>query len=415
MTRAGSSWRIAILRPGDDPIGNLAAALDAPEALGGPEGGDDLSRRLHETSLRASKQGLVECVRQARILPQDNVLVLIDQFEELQKNEAEQALVTVKEQGNKIERQNQALQEETRRVEEQRTEALLEKSRAEQEQAKAERQTRLTEEQRQVAEEQRQIALKQRQRAEAQERQARANEAAAKAASLEAEGRKNEAVRERQRADELRAQAESSEKDATRLGRLSLAHALALQVLRPAPDDERELNALLALAAYGLNRANRDRHGPQEDPDLFNALWTALLRLRGEKELVIGKDEDAVRAVVVDRVGAALITGGEDGKIRRLVDGSWQVLDSFGSGVRSLVAAENLLAAAFADGSVRVWEDAPGRPACSPGRERWEAPWPTPPPGACSPRGVGTAASASGPWKAPARLRCRSGEQGTGA
>src|SRR4029079_16572348 len=38
MTRAGSSWRVAIMRPGEDPIGNLAAALAAPEALG-REGG----------------------------------------------------------------------------------------------------------------------------------------------------------------------------------------------------------------------------------------------------------------------------------------------------------------------------------------------------------------------------------------
>jgi hypothetical protein len=30
MANAGSSWRVAILRPGDDPIGNLAAALSRP-------------------------------------------------------------------------------------------------------------------------------------------------------------------------------------------------------------------------------------------------------------------------------------------------------------------------------------------------------------------------------------------------
>lgn len=89
MTRAGSSWRIAVLRPGDDPIGNLAAALDASEALRGADGGDigdggdGLSRGLLETTLRASRQGLVECVRQARIPPRDNVLVLVDQLEEL--------------------------------------------------------------------------------------------------------------------------------------------------------------------------------------------------------------------------------------------------------------------------------------------------------------------------------------------
>src|SRR6059058_2992056 len=34
MTRAGSRWRVAIMRPGENPLGNLAAALTAPEALG---------------------------------------------------------------------------------------------------------------------------------------------------------------------------------------------------------------------------------------------------------------------------------------------------------------------------------------------------------------------------------------------
>src|SRR3954454_19586402 len=39
MTRAASRWRVAIMRPGQDPIGNLAAALTAPEALG--DGADE--------------------------------------------------------------------------------------------------------------------------------------------------------------------------------------------------------------------------------------------------------------------------------------------------------------------------------------------------------------------------------------
>jgi energy-coupling factor transporter ATP-binding protein EcfA2 len=82
MTRAGSRWRVAIMRPGENPIGNLAAALTAPEALGA---GDDerLTRALFETTLRASRLGLVECVRQSQIGATDNVLVLVDQFEEI--------------------------------------------------------------------------------------------------------------------------------------------------------------------------------------------------------------------------------------------------------------------------------------------------------------------------------------------
>jgi len=82
MTRAGSRWRVAIMRPGQNPIGNLAAALTAPEALGG--GADErLTRALFETTLRASRLGLVECVRQSQIGATDNVLLLVDQFEEI--------------------------------------------------------------------------------------------------------------------------------------------------------------------------------------------------------------------------------------------------------------------------------------------------------------------------------------------
>src|ERR1044071_7819278 len=34
MATAGSSWRVALMRPGADPIGNLAAALDEPAVIG---------------------------------------------------------------------------------------------------------------------------------------------------------------------------------------------------------------------------------------------------------------------------------------------------------------------------------------------------------------------------------------------
>jgi len=84
MARAGSAWRVAILRPGGDPLGNLASALAAPDVLvpgGGEE--EELARAFFATNLRASQGGLVECVRQARLPAGENVLVLVDQFEEL--------------------------------------------------------------------------------------------------------------------------------------------------------------------------------------------------------------------------------------------------------------------------------------------------------------------------------------------
>ena len=83
MTRAGSSWRVAIMRPGGDPVGNLAAALDDPAVLG--QGGDlaEAGRMIIDSTLRASSLGLADCVRQGPIPAVDNVLVVVDQFEEL--------------------------------------------------------------------------------------------------------------------------------------------------------------------------------------------------------------------------------------------------------------------------------------------------------------------------------------------
>jgi energy-coupling factor transporter ATP-binding protein EcfA2 len=83
MVRAGSSWRVALARPGGDPLGNLATALAAPGVLVGQDETGESGRSFVEATLRASRLGLVECVQQARLPEHDNLLVVIDQFEEL--------------------------------------------------------------------------------------------------------------------------------------------------------------------------------------------------------------------------------------------------------------------------------------------------------------------------------------------
>jgi len=86
MAGAGSHWRVAIFRPGDDPIGNLAQALNDPDVLGSPDAAiEDADRNaiLLDVTLRRSGLGLLEAVR-LRALPEyENVLVIVDQFEEL--------------------------------------------------------------------------------------------------------------------------------------------------------------------------------------------------------------------------------------------------------------------------------------------------------------------------------------------
>ncbi|MEP6918160.1 MAG: ATP-binding protein, partial [Acidobacteriota bacterium] len=84
MVSAGAGWRIATMRPGADPIGHLADALKPADVLGtGDPELADTQAVLIEATLRRSVRGLVEAVRLARLPAGDNVLVVVDQFEEL--------------------------------------------------------------------------------------------------------------------------------------------------------------------------------------------------------------------------------------------------------------------------------------------------------------------------------------------
>jgi WD40 repeat protein/energy-coupling factor transporter ATP-binding protein EcfA2 len=84
MTQSGSSWRVAVFRPGGDPIGELARALSQPDVFGADdEANAAVNQTIIETVLRRSTLGLVEIARQARMSEGENLLVVVDQFEEL--------------------------------------------------------------------------------------------------------------------------------------------------------------------------------------------------------------------------------------------------------------------------------------------------------------------------------------------
>ena len=94
MASAGSDWRIAIMRPGGDPIGNLARSMSSPAVLGSlDEKSAGMQDILTETTLRRSSLGLVELVSRARskrgengqplFADYENLLIVVDQFEEL--------------------------------------------------------------------------------------------------------------------------------------------------------------------------------------------------------------------------------------------------------------------------------------------------------------------------------------------
>jgi tetratricopeptide (TPR) repeat protein len=83
MVNTSPGWRIAIMRPGEDPVRNLAIALNSPDVLGTTGELETTNSILLEATLQRGTRGLVEAVRQARVSPQDNLLIVVDQFEEL--------------------------------------------------------------------------------------------------------------------------------------------------------------------------------------------------------------------------------------------------------------------------------------------------------------------------------------------
>lgn len=82
MRQAGSRWRVAVLRPGDHPIANFARALSEPGVLY-DDAGDDQRATIVESVLRRGALGFVEAVAEARLGPGENLLAVVDQFEEL--------------------------------------------------------------------------------------------------------------------------------------------------------------------------------------------------------------------------------------------------------------------------------------------------------------------------------------------
>lgn len=91
MTEAGSRWRVALFRPGDDPIHNLAVALVNPaqfpplntETGNASTQDEDIDLDITKTVLRRSGLGLLECASSNKFPDDENLLVVVDQFEEL--------------------------------------------------------------------------------------------------------------------------------------------------------------------------------------------------------------------------------------------------------------------------------------------------------------------------------------------
>jgi tetratricopeptide (TPR) repeat protein len=85
MKGAGAGWRIAVMRPGGDPMGNLAAELVKKDVLSEAGAGlpDQEAEAVIEATLRSGSLGIVNVARQAHLGEHEKLLIVVDQFEEL--------------------------------------------------------------------------------------------------------------------------------------------------------------------------------------------------------------------------------------------------------------------------------------------------------------------------------------------
>lgn len=80
---AGSSWRVATMRPGSAPLESLATVLARTQALGEQADDPGVPRARMLGALQRGDRGLVDLVTSARLRDDENLLVVVDQFEEL--------------------------------------------------------------------------------------------------------------------------------------------------------------------------------------------------------------------------------------------------------------------------------------------------------------------------------------------
>ncbi|HMI91775.1 MAG TPA: ATP-binding protein, partial [Polyangiales bacterium] len=79
---AGAHWRIADMRPGNQPIANLARVLlGALRPAGEPPSAED--EALMAAQLRSGPAGVIELLAREPLPPDTELLLLVDQFEEL--------------------------------------------------------------------------------------------------------------------------------------------------------------------------------------------------------------------------------------------------------------------------------------------------------------------------------------------
>ena len=84
MTSEGPNWNVVVSRPGGSPIDNLAEALMRSAAIGSKDDVDHaIKHKITAALLKTGSKGLVDIAKHYKAVSGENLLILIDQFEEL--------------------------------------------------------------------------------------------------------------------------------------------------------------------------------------------------------------------------------------------------------------------------------------------------------------------------------------------
>lgn len=84
MTSEGPNWNVVVSRPGGSPIDNLAEAIMSSAAIVSTDDADhEIKHKITAALLKTGSKGLVDIAKHYKAVTGENLLILIDQFEEL--------------------------------------------------------------------------------------------------------------------------------------------------------------------------------------------------------------------------------------------------------------------------------------------------------------------------------------------
>ncbi len=88
LVGTGENWKVSLFRPGNTPIENLTEALATPGHIYNDNSIAEIIPSIVASTLRRSNKGLIKAVAQSDLATNENLLIVVDQFEEIFRYDA---------------------------------------------------------------------------------------------------------------------------------------------------------------------------------------------------------------------------------------------------------------------------------------------------------------------------------------